>query len=71
MNPGSANGVAVGAVETAGGIELGDVRCDVEHSGVSVADAASTGTILVAKSALVRTVSFSSVVGSVWGERAL
>jgi hypothetical protein len=29
-----------------------------------------TGTMLVAKSALVRTVSFSSVAGSVWGERA-
>ena len=40
VNPRSANGAAAGAARVAGGIELGDVRCDVENSGVSTADAA-------------------------------
>ena len=41
--PGPPTAHAVGAAKTAGGVDLDDVRCDVEHSGVSIAEAALDG----------------------------
>jgi hypothetical protein len=39
----SGNGADIGPAEVAGGVDLGDVRCDVKHSDVSLFDAALRG----------------------------